>query len=231
MATGKRTIYNDYGRSKDALRKRIATIEENQNLLFPADILEGKSIEEMNSLRGKDLEAIGEEFTRQVVAGEIDDPEEIRTGRTRGNTAEDVEEILDDIDEFYRKHNIKKYNEEKTNFIYADEIALEAFRKQFQSNHSEVIDMVDKFLHKAVALYGIDAVRNGIMNSAFNVEFKRQAGYDPVETASYLSKVLSEIESEYELLTGHSVKNSNMSEFLDNFVEAVENEEDWSSVY
>ena len=231
MSDEKRTMYNDYSRSKDALRRRISRLEENQNLLFPADILEGKSIEEMNELRGKELEEIGVEFTNQVLEGEVDDPEEIRTGKTRGNTAEDIEDILNDIDEFYKKRNINKYNEEKNNFSYADEIALEAFKNQFQTNHPEVLDLVNKFLHKAVSIYGINAVRNGLMNSAFNVEFARQAGYDPAETASYLAKVLKEIESEYELLTGESSDESEISQFLDNFVEAVENEEDWSSVY
>lgn len=140
------------------------------------------------------------------------------------------------------------YDTESYDYTYGDDLIIDSLRVNFESSSSEIASLVDAFIKEAVAQYGQTAVSAGIEQAYadFGMEFARlNASYDLAGTAAYLEKVLGKIESEYQLLSSfhHQYEDSlsyqreleekrkNLKDIIDDFVDAVENGEDWTEVY
>lgn len=83
-----------YSSAREALNKRIKRLER-KGMIFPKDILENKTIEEMNLLRGKALKDIAQDVDVSIKIGIIFKPEDIRTGYSGGTTYEKAKELIE----------------------------------------------------------------------------------------------------------------------------------------
>ena len=273
--------HTPYSDAREALNKRVKRMEKN-GFIFPSDILQNKTIEEMNELKGAALEAqaitnlegktkadfrygysggITEEQVKDLlgidddkededidVDDEENEDEESQDNEDDKNEDEENGDNYDDYErddseygdyeeeKWYDYSKNKDYEEDESNFSYAEEIVLDGFRNQFLQHGitPEILDMVNKFLHKAVSKFGLDAVNSGVFRAMTEIEFDRRAGYDVTFAATYLSNVLERIESEYEFQSGfyhHDSASYEMQDFINAFQDAVERHEDWSQVY
>ena len=208
---------------------------------FMDDIKEG-NVSSTSEARTGYKNSIEEEDLADTIEGNQDLPEPEPEQESDPDYGYEEDDYGDYDGGTYDENPDYGYDQESYDYTYGDDLIIDSLRVNFESSSPEIVSLVDAFIKEAVAQYGQTAVSAGIEQAYadFGSEFSRlNASYDLSGTAAYLQKVLDKIESEYQLLSSfnnHSEeqmqeKKSVINDIIKDFVDAVENDEDWTEVY